>query len=456
MNSFIYEFSEIKERFARVKYSHDGGQNWDTFKIKVKDKVLRNHAIENLPVLSADLIDVAVAVFVADWLSYRKLNGRPADMIIKLPVRSPELLSSKEIIEKLEDLLAWFTEDHWHFEFSQRSSMRYVEKQSMLPFEINGEIEVALWSGGLDSLAGLYNRYRSEPYVKYVLCGSGFNKRVVGVQRSVFESLKQRISINAALWQIPFYLEYSLHISKHSYMRSRGFTFMLVGSAITIALNQRKLHVYENGVGAINLKYYKFQIGLDHTRSVHPISLIRTSEFLSVLLGEPFEIVNPFIFRTKAQMCKPLVEDNLENLIFETQTCDSVHRKEQSQCGYCSSCLLRRQALLINNVNDETEYVLTHGKTKDENPRLHLDAMMHQVKVLDDLLNRKQDLNQIWYDLVNEYPVLEKMAHEMSSKYNQSKIEIQKKLVAMYLVYSNEWHSAHKIIQNTYPEPVTV
>lgn len=191
MKPYIYEFPEINEQFTVVKYSHNGGQKWDTFKVEVKDEVLKNRALESLPAISSDLIDIGIAVFVADWLSRRKLSGRPAEVIIRLPVRSLDLFSDKQVLEKLEDLLGWFTEDHWKFEFSKRSSMRYVEKQSMLLFEINGEMEVALWSGGLDSLAGLYSRYKSKPDIKYVLTGSGFSTRVIGVQRNIFAKLKK-------------------------------------------------------------------------------------------------------------------------------------------------------------------------------------------------------------------------------------------------------------------------
>lgn len=230
---------------------------------------------------------------------------------------------------------------------------------------------------------------------------------------------------------------------------------MLVGSAVAIALNQRKLHVYENGIGAINLPYYKFEIGLDHTRSVHPISLIRTSKFITILLDNHFDILNPYVFKTKAQMCTPLSEDSLTDLIYETQTCDSVHRKKQSQCGYCSSCLLRRQALLANKIVDETEYVLTHGKSKSKNIRLHFEAMISQVKRLNKLLQKEQDLNQNWYELINEYAVLEKTVNEMAARNKISKHKIRKKFIDMYLSYSHEWLSVKDEISNSYSEPIT-
>ncbi|MEX0844173.1 MAG: 7-cyano-7-deazaguanine synthase [Balneolaceae bacterium] len=456
MKTFIFEFPEIKERFTIVRYSLNGGKDWNTFKVEVKDKILKYRVLEKFPPLSADLIDIATAVFVADWISYRKLSGRPSDIIIRSPVRMTNLLSGKEAMEELKNLLGWFTEDHWHFEFSQRTSMRNVEKQSMFSFEIDGEVEVALWSGGLDSLAGLYSRYKVNPELKYVLAGSGFSKRVIGVQRDVHKNLKEKTSIKTALWQVPFYLEDSPSHRKHSYMRSRGFAFMIVGSAIAIALDQRKLHLYENGIGAINLPYFKFEIGLDHTRSVHPISLSRTTDYVSSLLEEDFEIINPFVFKTKTQICRSLIDDNLTDLIFRTQTCDSVHRKEQSQCGYCSSCLLRRQALLANNVVDKTEYVLTHGKPKSKDIHLHFDAITNQVQVIQKILSGDKNLNQKWYRLINEYPVLEKTATEMSNKDKIPESKIRKSLIDMYLDYSYEWLSVQKTIRNSYPEPISV
>jgi hypothetical protein len=127
--------------------------------------------------------------------------------------------------------------------------------------------------------------------------------------------------------------------------------FTLLGSACAYLMGQKVLNLYENGIGAINLPYRKSAIGLDHTRSVHPLTLLSVSNLVSELIGEKFTIRNPFLFRTKAEMCQQLAEDERYDLPALTVSCDSPHRKQPIQCGYCSSCILRKQALAASGID---------------------------------------------------------------------------------------------------------
>ena len=79
---------------------------------------------------------------------------------------------------------------------------------------------------------------------------------------------------------------------------------MLLGSAYSYLRGHRVLHVYENGIGAINLPYRKSAVGLDHSRSVHPETLRRVGLLMTELIDENFKVRNPFLFHTKAEMMK--------------------------------------------------------------------------------------------------------------------------------------------------------
>ncbi len=53
---------------------------------------------------------------------------------------------------------------------------RLTELQMCMPFADPVQpVKVALWSGGLDSLAGLYNQLLAESTTKYTLFGTGAN-----------------------------------------------------------------------------------------------------------------------------------------------------------------------------------------------------------------------------------------------------------------------------------------
>lgn len=102
---------------------------------------------------------------------------------------------------------------------------------------------------------------------------------------------------------------------------------MLLGSAYACLEGQaRALAVYENGIGAINLPFRASEVGLEHTRSVHPLSMCCVSQFVSMLIGEPFLVHNPFLWSTKAEMCRVLDELDVSDIAWETVSCDCPYR----------------------------------------------------------------------------------------------------------------------------------
>ena len=88
----------------------------------------------------------------------------------------------------------------------------------------------------------------------------------------------------------------------------------MLGAACAYLMGQKVLYLYENGIGAINLPYRESAVGLDHSRSVHPLTLLMVSDVISELLGQEFEVKNPFLFWTKAEMCKALATYGREDL----------------------------------------------------------------------------------------------------------------------------------------------
>ena len=88
--------------------------------------------------------------------------------------------------------------------------------------------------------------------------------------------------------------------------RSRAFVFSALGVAAAVQAEADTLHVYENGVGALNLPLNETQLGVDNYRGVHPRSLMLLESLLALVLDNPVCIENPYLFRTKAEMCRAL------------------------------------------------------------------------------------------------------------------------------------------------------
>src|SRR6266567_4860950 len=363
---YTFVFSPIKDKHSSVQViNYRGSQSQASFAIQVgaHDYDLLIKSNRRIPSISADLIDVATAIYIADRISIRQ-DDMPCKIGITIPVRNINIMRESNIIKKFQDILEWYTNDFWTIEFTHYDELgRLSEIQIPLNETFEHSTKVALWSGGLDSLAGLCQQLLTYPTYHFTLLGTGSNLFVDHLQKHVYESLNERFPNRNTLIQVPTYVKYNQVLPKDSSQRARGLFFLLQGIACAYTLGQKTLYLYENGIGAINLPFTKSEIGLDHSRSVHPLSLQYLSELASLVFGTSFNIYNPFMFSTKAEMCQVLCSNNSSDLMFETITCDRRHRKAILQCGYCSSCLLRRQAIAALKIKDNTKYIITEKTT---------------------------------------------------------------------------------------------
>jgi len=310
----------------------------------------------DLPSFVTDLLDLAVAVYVTDRLTKRTRrtgHWHPRTLALRLPVSDPDLWTP--LIPELSALLQWLTTDTWELSFvGTGTSRRSRQAGSLYPPALDRPF-VGLYSGGLDSLAGAVAQAMDPAYQSGVLVGGQSSGRLKGLQLQHIKMLKHRIphlhwepfrgfqhrSLPKHLhdWQIPEQKE-------EKSQRSRAFLFLVFGAVTAYAYGVPALHVYENGVGAINLPYSAAFSGADHTRAMHPRTLHLMSDLLSRLFARPFQVINASIWKTKGEMCADLVRHGLGDLAHLTVSCDSFPLREaHQQCGLCTSCLLRRLSL---------------------------------------------------------------------------------------------------------------
>jgi len=390
--------------------------------------------------LLADLVDLAVAVYTADWLSVRRAE-KVYVIRVTLPVRNPNLLGSERSLNLLGSTLKWFTGDHWHFEFYSREMPgRSAERQDCIPVDI--DTEVALWSGGLDSFAGLINRMAHSEDKVFTLFGTGCNKHINGVQQKLAAALRTNSSPRINLIQVPFHINHAKHIRKNPKLRARGFTFLLLGSVCAKLKNRDRLLVYENGIGAVNLPFRASEVGLDHSRSVHPVSLFRMTELLSFWLRDNFRFENPFLFQTKAQMCEIFKDRPEADLIPLTISCDSRPRQKDIpiQCGFCSSCLLRRQALAAGCNKDETIYAINKNLSVKQRHKLHFKAMQYQLENLRMII----ESDDPWRRITKRFQDLSDIADLPGNGFLGDSPE--RLLLQLYERYVREWDRVHDIV----------
>lgn len=410
--------------------------------VAVNDAQLLHRSLPNMPPHVADCVDVAFAVYAADLLSRHRRATR-SHIYVELPVRHPEVWEAEDTRTALTKLLRRFTDEEWEFGFSKRSALpRLPELQYSLPFG-EGEREVSLWSGGLDAYAGLYCRVLSEPTKEHVLFSTGGNYYMQSVQAKLATQVKKRGFDNIELVQMPLRLRQNRdgRFTGNSSPRARGFVFLMLGAICAYLQGQHTLYVYENGPGAINLEFVPPGVGRDHAVSVHPRSLQQVSNFLSLVLGAGFLVTNPFVLNTKAEMCAPLLGTQWAGLVAQTVTCDRRRRERVVQCGCCSSCLLRRQALLSAGFPPETHYgvlalspLSPADSQRSSFSNLHLQAMLHQVSLMRESLQGRDP----WAALVEKWPELGRIVEHSTLLPGALPIS-EVDILSLYRRYVKEW-----------------
>ena len=296
-----------------------------------------------------DLLRVAMAVFQADRLSPRTLPGsRELDRDLAWP-RTVDLLVELEdaarwqaVTDHLADLLWFLTDDTWHVEF-RSPNRRSAYQQSLFPEPIPDGAELALFSGGLDSMAGLWARNRREKTTFVAVSVSG-NPIRRDVQRCSVESLRK---LGADVRWIALQQHLAGGKKLENSQRTRGFLFYCVGAAVSSTLHLPSVHTYESGPGAINLPMNEAQVGAQNTRANHPGTLLRLEQLFSKTLNVSPELRMPFSFHTKGEVCRAAGEE-LRVLVQRAISCDEGERAKPNRyehCGLCTSCILRRAAI---------------------------------------------------------------------------------------------------------------
>jgi len=445
--TYTFNFEDVHQtlRHGKVSFVDGAHQVEHTVNIAAPDiRFLDRLRSEMSPVL-ADLVDLAVSVYAADRLCHRRTDER-ATIQIRLPVRAPNVLSNPTVVKHLVDVLHWFTYDNWSFDFELRATIpRPAELQPLLDcLDQSRPVEVSLWSGGLDSFAGLCHRISADrdDDMQHVLLGAGASTQMESTQKRLIDCVDPARS-HTKLVQAPIRMVDADRRRRNSTPRARGFVFLLLGAVCSLLHDQDRLFVFENGVGAINLRYPGSDSATDHSRSVHPISLKRMGVLVSAAIGQEFCFENPFLFSTKAQLCSTLLDSRHRGCVPLTVSCDRRHHAAEQQCGYCSSCLLRRQALAAVGLEDRTCYVLNSRRRKHrESDGDHLRAVLCQVHMLRQLLCGKDP----WLGLVGYDPGLIEVAKIEASRLGASVASTSENLVSLYRAYVEEWGRVSEII----------
>ena len=451
-------FDPLQDKGSVIRLIDRAAGHEHNVEVCIDDHNFKHRIQQEFPSVIADVIDLAVAIHASDRLTIQDPRQPQIQLKVVLPVRHPEILNQSSLQQQLSQLLEWATGKKWAFVFESRSQPgRSIENEPLLWASDQDVDEVLLWSGGLDALAGLYARLKQSPSKTFALFSSGSNDNNHRRQQDVFHELDLLFPNRLSLCRAPIRFDKSSHLTKNTFSRARGVVFMLLGSAYAYLRGRKVLHVYENGIGAINLPYRKSAVGLDHSRSVHPETLRGVGLFMSELIGEDFKVRNPFLFNTKTEMLKSLAEDARTGtkLTSRTSSCDSPHRKQPVQCGYCSSCILRKQALAASQLADETRYIVPHGSSPTGDIRIFFKNMLAQVSTLRERLKSSDQAVDQWKSLTQRFPELNDIVDRTHTEENLTLPEMRHQFIRLFLAYVSEWDVIEPTLSQHFEEQLS-
>jgi 7-cyano-7-deazaguanine synthase in queuosine biosynthesis len=323
-----------------------------------------------MPTIIADLLDIAASVMWADrnckrprkYGNFMPLRGWVRQFELTLGVRNPEIWNDPRTKEIVTRILTWLTEDTWILQFQRQKEVKGEYRQESLFSSPPTDALIVLYSGGLDSLAGTVTFLQENPNRNVVLM-SAVSHRLSGVVREQVRRLQSKFSVNRIQHALmPFHVNHDEQDKEESTQRTRGFLFLSFGIAEAIACNASRIVTCENGIGMLNLPLNRHQLGTQNTRAVHPKTLLLMNSLLTHLGFDHIRCGAPYILKTKSELCAHISESNVSSLCRTTVSCDSFPLREtrpdgytdaQLHCGWCTSCLFRRQALFAAGLQIE-------------------------------------------------------------------------------------------------------
>ncbi|MCW7470554.1 7-cyano-7-deazaguanine synthase [Leptospira kanakyensis] len=346
---------------------------------------------------------------------------------VTFPVKDLDFWNTELVKKKLEELLIYFTDIRWNINFILDNSS-HTHPNPKLPFKKEEELEICFWSGGLDSYAGLIDRLSSFPRKEFIVASFESNNSTKSIQNDVFLKLKK---IYPNLTERIYIHNSFNHKNKNEfpYARTRGLFFLLSGMSLAFLLGQNKIYMYENGMGALNLML-PGNYGLDQSITATFQSQRLCEEFFTLVTDTEIKIENPYAFQTKSEMLRNILEKKLTNFISITSSCDSPQRKKPKECGFCTSCLLRRFSLLSAGIEDEKDYIFKNLFESELENKNTFQAMSGQVRIFDSLL--RTDSLDTFFDY---FPDLHR-----SQEYSRlDKNLFRQKLRSFLELYIDEW-----------------
>jgi 7-cyano-7-deazaguanine synthase in queuosine biosynthesis len=309
--------------------------------------------------LVEDFYRIALAVYIADrWF---KRSGKIPNRTIRFLVSVSDLRMWDQHKDTLRAVLYQLSGDNLIFDFVQGAKGRaFSFKQSS-----EGDRVVSLFSGGLDSLAGVC--WLRDKKLRPILVAHWSHPKVARLQNTLVAELRAPLKDGLEFRQlnaVPDKKKLQWSEGKEEYSQKlRSFLYLTLGCVFGLHEGIASLYVFENGILAINVPASSSRIFLN-TQTTHPTFLRMYQEMVSEIFGLRLEVINPFLDKTKGQVIALLNDGGLGRLIKSTISCGDIRTgvvmagqpiSKIWHCGVCVPCIVRRAGIHAAGIPDKQD-----------------------------------------------------------------------------------------------------
>lgn len=336
------------------------GNDEEDVTLRITD--ITNRLSSELPDELTDLVELASYIYCADQAITRGGDGVVAfgrnwrrRLSFHVPVRKPELWSSKPVVAALQNTLGFLSEDEYEFHFYKQRSPEPM--QTYLELAAGTEAadaldEVLLFSGGLDSLGGaVIEAVRDRRRI--ALVSHRANPKINSKQKLLVDDLRTHCT-GPKPFHIPVWVQKGQALDREYTQRTRSFLYAALAAVVARAFGLSRIRFYENGVVSLNLPISEQVVGSRATRTTHPQVLNGYAALFGLLTSSDFKVENPFLWHTKGEVVDIIGDNGCSSLIQHSVSC--THTREMTQifthCGVCSQCISRRFATLASRYAD--------------------------------------------------------------------------------------------------------
>jgi len=373
-----------------------------------------NDEFKSYSSLEEDLFNLASGIYGAD-LAVQRQEREHYIRSMDLNVEVVNLHAFERIKALLENALLTVSRDNWNINFIQKkgdpvSDFNWQDKEG----------SVLLFSGGIDSMAAAADFVNQKKNLVLVSHNSHGNTVVDDCQRNVHSSLENHFKQTIKHIHIKVYGRkqgaYDFPEERENTQRTRSFLFLTLAALITRRSGFNKvLYMAENGQFAIHLPLNQARIGPFSTHTADPHFVKDTQEIFRTLLSNPqFEIVNPFLYKTKAEVFAVLPKP-LQKLAHRSASCWKIsHVPGNKHCGFCIPCISRRIAIEYNK-ESFSEYYHDIFNTDLNTLKDDDDKKRNLIDYLEFISKFKKVTKANKIDLLNEFPELYNSAFNTDS-----------------------------------------